>query len=90
MRAQLAKQDSGNAGWQSNLSNSYERVGDILRDQGDLTGALSSQRQSLAIREQLAKQDPRNAGWQGNLAFSYFQERRRLTGLGQAMYTAYT
>jgi tetratricopeptide (TPR) repeat protein len=67
----LAEQEPINASWQSDLSNSYERVGDLLRDQGDLAGALNSYRQSLTIREQLAKQDPGNAGWQRNLSVSY-------------------
>jgi hypothetical protein len=48
-------------------------LGEVLRDQGDLAGALSIYRDSLlAIREKLVKKDPSNAGWQGDLAFSYF------------------
>jgi hypothetical protein len=37
-------------------------------DQGDLAGALTSYRDSLAIAERLAQSDPGNAGWQRNLS----------------------
>jgi tetratricopeptide (TPR) repeat protein len=67
----LAKQDPGNAGWQRDLSVSYEKVGDVQSAQGDLDGALKSYRDSLAIREKLARQDPGNAGWQRDLSVSY-------------------
>ena len=70
-REKLAKQDPGNAGWQRDLSVSYDRVGDVQRAQGDLAGALKSYRDSLGIREKLAKQDPGNAGWQRDLSVSY-------------------
>ena len=52
------KQDPGNAGWQRDLSVSYDNVGDVQSAQGDLAGALKSYRDSLAIRDKLAKQDP--------------------------------
>ena len=71
IREKLAKQDPGNAGWQRDLSVSYDRVGDVQRAQGDLAGALKSYRDSLGIREKLAKQDPGNAGWQRDLSLSY-------------------
>ena len=71
IRERLAKQDPGNAGWQRNLSISYETLGDVLRDQGDWAGALNSYRDSLAIMEQLTKQDPSNASWQSDLSNSY-------------------
>ena len=38
----LAKADPGNAGWQRDLSVSYEEVGDVLVAQSDLPGALKS------------------------------------------------
>ena len=34
----LAKSDPGNAGWQRDLSVSYEKVGDVQVAQGDLPG----------------------------------------------------
>ncbi len=50
---------------------SYEKVGDVQVAQGDLAGALTSYRDSLAIRDRLAKSDPGNAGWQRDLSVSY-------------------
>ena len=68
----LAKSDPGNAGWQRDLSVSYnERIGDVQVAQGDLAGALKSYRDSLAIADRLAKSDPGNAGWQRDLSVSY-------------------
>ena len=66
----LAEADPGNAGWQCDLSVSYERIGDVQRAQGDLAAALRSYQASLAIRERLAEADPGNAGWQRDLALS--------------------
>jgi tetratricopeptide (TPR) repeat protein len=59
--------------WQRDLSIGYDRVGEVLRAQGDLAGALKSYRDSLAIREKLARQDPTNAGWQSDVAYAYWR-----------------
>ncbi len=67
----LARQDPANAEWQRDLSVSYNKLGDVQRDQGDLDGALASYRQSLTIFEKLARQDPGNAQWQRDLSVSY-------------------
>ena len=67
----LAKSDPGNAGWQRDLSVSYEKVGDVQVAQGNLGAALTSFQASLTIRERLAKSDPGNAGWQRDLSVSY-------------------
>jgi tetratricopeptide (TPR) repeat protein len=67
----LAKADPGNAGWQRDLSVSYNKVGGVQVAQGDLKAALKSYSDSLAIRERLAKADPGNAGWQRDLSVSY-------------------
>ena len=64
MRDRLAKADPNNAGWQRDLSVSYNKVGDVLVAQGNLPEALKSYQGSLAIRDRLAKADPNNAGWQ--------------------------
>ena len=69
--SRLAQSDPGNAGWQRDLSVSYEKVGDAGAAQGDLADALKSYRDSLAIRERLAQSDPGNAGWQHDLSVSY-------------------
>jgi len=45
-------------------------VGHVLKARGDLEGALSSYRESLAIGNRLAVQDPSNPGWQADLSFS--------------------
>ena len=79
----LAKSDPGNAGWQRDLSVSYDKVGDVQVAQGDLAGALKSYRDSLAIAERLAKSDPGNAGWQRDLSVSLQQGRRRAGGAGR-------
>ena len=68
---QLAQSDPGNAGWQRDLSVSYDNVGDVQVAQRDLAGALKSYRDSLAIRERLAQSDPGNAGWQRDLSVLY-------------------
>ena len=67
----LAKADPGNAGWQRDLSVSYNKIGEVLVAQGNLPEALKSFRDSLAIRDRLAKADPGNAGWQRDLSVSY-------------------
>ena len=66
----LAKADPGNAGWQRDLSVSQEKIGDVLRAQGNLPAALEAYRASLAIRDRLAKADPGDAGWQHDVALS--------------------
>ncbi len=63
--------DPANAGWQHNLSASYDYVGDVLAAQGNLPEALKSYRDSLAVRDPLAKADPGNADWRRNLTVSY-------------------
>ena len=71
IRDRLAKADPNNAGWQLDLSVSYNNVGDVLVAQGNLAEALASYKDSLAIRDRLAKADPNNAGWQRDLSVSY-------------------
>ena len=46
-------------------------IGDVQKEQGDLSGALESYRAAMAIRERLAKADPDNAGWQRDLSVSH-------------------
>ena len=50
---------------------SYDKVGDVLVAQGNLTEALKTFRDSLAIADRLAKADPDNAGWQRDLSVAY-------------------
>ena len=67
----LAKADSGNAGWQRDLSVSHTKIGDVLRAQGNLPAALEAYTASQAIVDRLAKADPGNAGWQRDLSVSH-------------------
>ena len=69
--ANLAEADPGNAGWKRDLSVNHEKIGDVLRAQGDLPNALKAFRDSLAIRKRLAGADPGNAVWQCDLSESY-------------------
>ena len=54
----LAGSDPGNAGWQRDLSVSWERVGGIREQQHDTAGALEAWRQALAVSLPLAKAHP--------------------------------
>jgi tetratricopeptide (TPR) repeat protein len=71
IRDRLAQSDPGNAGWQRDLSVSYDRVGDVQVAQGNLPDALKSFRDGLAIADRLAQSDPGNAGWQRDLSVSH-------------------
>ena len=59
------------AGGQRELSVSYNKIGDVLVDQGNLPEALKAYRDDLAIADRLAKADPGNASWQRDLSVSY-------------------
>lgn len=56
-------------------------IGDVQQAQGDLTAALASYRQALAISERLAKADPTNAQWQKDLVHT----RREVSELEAAI-----
>jgi hypothetical protein len=51
IRERLAKADPNNAGWQRDLTVSYNKVGDVLVAQGNLTEALKSFRDGLAAAD---------------------------------------
>ena len=69
----LAAVDPSNAVWQRDLSMSHLKIGDVLRTQGDLAGALDSYQESLAIRQRLAAVEPNSALLQLDISVS--QER---------------
>jgi len=46
-------------------------IGDVLKSQGNLAGALDSYRASMDIFSRLAKADPDNAGWQRDLSVAH-------------------
>ena len=73
IRKKLAEQDQGNAGWQRDLSVSYNKIGDVLVAQGELTAALAAFRDGMDIRKKLAAQDQGNAGWQRDLSSQPYQ-----------------
>jgi tetratricopeptide (TPR) repeat protein len=59
--------------WLRERSAILNRRGDLLRDQGDLDGALKAYRESLSVSRRLAQTDPSNAIWQHDLSVN--QER---------------
>jgi hypothetical protein len=65
-----ATTDPGNAGWQRDLSVTWNRLGDVRVAQGDLAGALAAYTESKGIAERLAAADPGNAGRQRGLSVS--------------------
>ena len=67
----LTVQDPSHAGWQRDLSVSFDKVGDVLVAQGRLEEALGAYQDSLAIAQHLAEQDPSHAGWQRDLSVSF-------------------
>ena len=48
---------------------SYRKIGDVLVAQGNLTEALKSYRDGLAIQSRLAKADPSDVRWRDHLQF---------------------
>jgi tetratricopeptide (TPR) repeat protein len=83
IRQLLADSDKGNAQWQSNLSFSYNKIGDVLVAESRREEALASYQKSLAIRQQLADSDKGNAQWQRHLSFSYDRIADMLVAQGQ-------
>ena len=71
-----------NAGWQHDLSANHVKMGDALRAQGDLAGALKSYRQALDIIQRLAAADPSNANWQRDLSVSHIKLGDALSAQG--------
>ena len=70
LTSERAAADPENCISQSDLSVSYERIGDILAAQGKLGDALTEFQKGLVIRKTLANADPENTEWQRNLSVS--------------------
>jgi tetratricopeptide (TPR) repeat protein len=68
---ELAKSNPADAGWQRDLSVSFQRVGDVQMAQNDLPGALKSYTEGLAIVAKLAKSNPADADAQRDLALFF-------------------
>jgi tetratricopeptide (TPR) repeat protein len=66
-----AQTDPDNTRNQRNLSVSYNKLGDLMRDLGNTAEAQRLYTDSLAIRQQLATADPDNTRNQRNLSLSY-------------------
>src|SRR5258708_33525741 len=66
----LAAESKGNDTFRRGLSVTYEEIGDVLAQQGNLPDALKSYRDSLAIRAALVEDTPANTGWQRDLSLS--------------------
>ena len=69
----LVKAELENAGWQRDLALSHNRIGEVLRAQGNLPEALESFRASQAIAERLVTVNAGNTGWQRDLAGTHNQ-----------------
>src|SRR5438309_1818528 len=67
----LINESPENTDWQQTLVSSHERVGDVLRDQGDLAAALAEYHAELDIDQRLAEKDPDNTDRQLNLSVSH-------------------
>jgi tetratricopeptide (TPR) repeat protein len=65
------------------VSVSYDRIGDVLVEQGNLDKALEAYRYSLTIRERLAAADHNNTEPQLDLAVSYDQVGNVLMAQGK-------
>ncbi|MDZ4799362.1 MAG: tetratricopeptide repeat protein, partial [Bryobacteraceae bacterium] len=57
--------------WLRERSVLSDKLGNVLRDQGDLAGALVAYRESLQVSQRLAQADPSNADWQRDLSVSH-------------------
>jgi hypothetical protein len=64
----LAAADSSNAGWQRDLSVSWEKLGDVRRAQGDRAGAAQAYGDALNVTQRLAAADPSNVQWRRGLS----------------------
>ncbi len=58
-------------GDERDLSVALNKIGAVQVEQGDLSAALKSYQDGLAIADKLAKADPGHTGWQRDLSVSY-------------------
>jgi Flp pilus assembly protein TadD len=70
IRRKLAADDPSNAERLRDVSVSLNKVGDVLRTRGDLSGALEVYEEDLKIARKLAADDPSNAERQIDLGIS--------------------
>ena len=80
----LAKADPGNAGWQRDLSVSYNKIGDVLVAQGNLPEALKSYRDGLDDLRPSGEGRPRQRRLAARPVGVLRKDRRRAGGAGQS------
>src|SRR5207244_1324518 len=68
----LVAADPGNTKWQSDLSSSHNKIGNVLVAAGRREEAFAAYQKSLAISEKLAAADPGNTEWQTDLVVSLY------------------
>jgi tetratricopeptide (TPR) repeat protein len=78
----LAAESKGNDTFRRGLSVTYEEIGDVLAQQGNLPEALKSYRDSLAIRAAMVEDTPANTGWQRDLSLAHERTGDVLVALG--------
>jgi hypothetical protein len=69
----LADKDPSNTQLQSDLAVDHDKVGDVVKAQGDLAGALAAYRENLAIRQALAQKNPSNVQSQTDIVASFYK-----------------
>ncbi|MBT7976742.1 MAG: hypothetical protein HN557_08795 [Rhodospirillaceae bacterium] len=77
IRERLADADPKHAGWQRDLSVSYEKVGDLEEARGDIAAAIVEYENSLPIAQSLADRFPSHLQFQSDVKIT----TRRLTQL---------
>jgi hypothetical protein len=65
----LAKSDSGNGGWQHDLSLSFAKLATVFEKQNDKAKALDSLRQGRDIVFRLTERSPENTAWKRDLGW---------------------
>ncbi|HXF04726.1 MAG TPA: protein kinase [Blastocatellia bacterium] len=71
IRQALARAEPANVEVQSELAESYDRIGTIFRDMGDVTGAAGNYQQAMMVLEKLSASAPENVALRRKLAAAY-------------------
>jgi hypothetical protein len=71
MADETRTKDPSNSSSLYDVSNAHEKIGDALREQGDLPAALKEYQEELGVAGLLAAKDSSNATWQKDLATSH-------------------
>lgn len=82
--AELLKEEPDNTEWALELGRAHDRMGQLLFERADLSGALREYRARLAIMSRLTKSNPSNNEWQVALASTYASVGSVLTTQGQS------